>query len=262
VHPELSDITFFKTVKFAGFDVKSKLLYPWEMCSFVESKFEEKEFGLNIVKFNTTNMSRCYPKGTRVNSGNYDPFIMWNCGSQMVALNYQTLGEVMFLNKGKFRDNGGCGWLIKPDILFHPESGYDPNHITNSPPCKVPRVMIRIISARQLPRSLEKSQTKDIISPHISVEIHGANCDKAVRKTRQIDKDGFSPLWEETFSFDLARSDLALIYFRVWDHERKIAHNAFPVESLRSGYRLLPLFDEVGRELPLANLFIHISYPK
>jgi len=68
-------------------------------------------------------------------------------------------------------------------------------------------------------------------------------------------------VWEETFSFDFTRSELAMIFFRVWDHERKIAHNAIPVEALRSGYRILPLFDEVGRELPLSNLFIHISYP-
>ncbi len=33
------------------------------------------------------------------------------------ALNYQTSGKPMDLNEGKFRDNGGCGYLLKPTIM-------------------------------------------------------------------------------------------------------------------------------------------------
>jgi len=35
----------------------------------------------------------------------------------IVALNYQTTSEAMDLNDGKFRQNGGCGYILKPDIL-------------------------------------------------------------------------------------------------------------------------------------------------
>lgn len=58
--------------------------------------------------------------------------------SQIVALNYQTPGVSMRLNDGKFRDNGGCGYLLKPSCLrtgkaFHPESGpFPPGQITLS----------------------------------------------------------------------------------------------------------------------------------
>lgn len=38
-------------------------------------------------------MSRIYPKGTRVDSSNYNPQPFWNVGCQMVALNYQTMGR-------------------------------------------------------------------------------------------------------------------------------------------------------------------------
>ena len=34
-----------------------------------------------------------------------------------VALNYQTPDESMMLNKGRFRDNGGCGYVLKPSFL-------------------------------------------------------------------------------------------------------------------------------------------------
>lgn len=38
-------------------------------------------------------MSRIYPKGTRMDSSNYMPQMFWNAGCQMVALNFQTMGE-------------------------------------------------------------------------------------------------------------------------------------------------------------------------
>ena len=32
----------------------------------------------------------------------------------MIALNYQTFDQPMQINQGKFRLNGGCGWVLKP----------------------------------------------------------------------------------------------------------------------------------------------------
>ena len=64
----------------------------------------------NVVWYNrysTQQLSRVYPKGSRVDSSNYDPQPMWNAGSQMVALNFQTGDKPMQLNEGKFMQNGG-----------------------------------------------------------------------------------------------------------------------------------------------------------
>ena len=67
------------------------------MSSFVETKIEKlarhKQYGSAFTKYSNRQLSRVYPKGlTRMDSSNYDPMIMWNAGSQMVALNYQTGG--------------------------------------------------------------------------------------------------------------------------------------------------------------------------
>lgn len=35
----------------------------------------------------------------------------------MVALNYQTGDKPMQLNQAKFRDNGACGYLLKPEFM-------------------------------------------------------------------------------------------------------------------------------------------------
>ena len=44
--------------------------------------------------------------------------------SQVVALNYQTHGEPVWLNQGKFMDNGGCGYVLKPEFLL-PKGGVE-----------------------------------------------------------------------------------------------------------------------------------------
>ena len=42
-----------------------------------------------MTAFHNTRLSRIYPKGSRVDSSNYEPQFCWNVGFQMVALNYQ-----------------------------------------------------------------------------------------------------------------------------------------------------------------------------
>lgn len=66
------------------------------MSSFPETKVEKytsQKHGQKFVQCNLHQFSRVYPKGTRVDSSNYDPTPMWNCGVHMAALNYQTPGR-------------------------------------------------------------------------------------------------------------------------------------------------------------------------
>ena len=79
---------------------------------------------LNHDTYNRNQLSRCYPKGARVDSSNYDPMPMWNVGCQMVAMNYQTPDRSMQLNEGRFLNNGKCGYVLQPDIMRRPE--FDP----------------------------------------------------------------------------------------------------------------------------------------
>ena len=66
---------------------------------------------------------RTYPKGTRFDSSNYDPLVMWRCGIQMVALNFQYPDIYMHLNQGFFRLNGGCGYVLKPAVMRTEDPG-------------------------------------------------------------------------------------------------------------------------------------------
>lgn len=70
-----------------------------EIRSFVETKADSvvRQKPIDLLKYNQKGLTRVYPKGQRVDSSNYDPFRLWLCGSQMVALNFQTGGKVGLL---------------------------------------------------------------------------------------------------------------------------------------------------------------------
>lgn len=42
------------------------------------------------------------------------------------ALNFQSLGMPMDLNDGRFQDNGGCGYVLKPAVLMSSQRSFDP----------------------------------------------------------------------------------------------------------------------------------------
>jgi len=123
-------------------------------------------------------MTRIYPKGSRIDSSNYDPTEHWEHGSHVVALNYQTYDRPLQLNLGKFEDNGNCGYLVKAPTA----TKYDPAIYQQAalPPKKL---TIQIISASQLPKPLRQSKG-EIIDPYIEVEIAGAKADHAHHKTK------------------------------------------------------------------------------
>lgn len=154
----------------------------YEMSSFPENKAEKiicQQESKFFLKYHQIQFSRVYPKGQRIDSSNYNPINMWNYGSQMVALNYQTGDKPMQLNQAKFRDNGNCGYLLKPDFMFRDE--FDPadkNTLVGVDPVTI---SIRIIAARHLCKS-----KKGTVSPFVVVEIVGAEFDAGVKLTTNI----------------------------------------------------------------------------
>lgn len=78
-----------------------------DMSSFPETKAEKyvnKLKGKKFLQYNRLQLSRIYPRGQRLDSSNYDPLPMWLCGSQLVALNFQTGGIFSSLLRAKLED--------------------------------------------------------------------------------------------------------------------------------------------------------------
>ncbi|KAK5624270.1 1-phosphatidylinositol 4 5-bisphosphate phosphodiesterase delta-3-A [Crenichthys baileyi] len=263
--PELSELVVYcKSVSFRGFESASKVP-PDEMCSFSENEAIRliKDSGKLFVRHNSRQLSRIYPSGQRLQSSNFDPQEMWNCGCHMVALNFQTPGEQMDLNQGRFLPNGRCGYILKPSFMCNPTSNFDPEKTGGGPGHTPTQLTIRIISAQQLPK-INTEKASSIVDPQVLVEIHGVDIDKARNKTHRIDNNGFNPKWDCTLSFQLQVPELALVRFVVEDHDHA-AKNDFvgqftlPFTSLRTGYRHVHLLKADGSSLSPATLFIYVK---
>ncbi|XP_046895028.1 LOW QUALITY PROTEIN: 1-phosphatidylinositol 4,5-bisphosphate phosphodiesterase delta-3-A [Hypomesus transpacificus] len=263
--PELSALVVYcRSVSFRGFD-HSAQKSPNEMSSFSESEALKyiKDSGKLFVRHNTRQLSRIYPSGQRLQSSNYDPQEMWNGGCQLVALNFQTPGEQMDLNQGRFLPNGRCGYVLKPSFLCSPTTTFNPE-ITGGGPGHIPtQLTIRVISAQQLPK-INTDKASSIVDPQVWVEIHGVAIDNARDKTQRIDNNGFNPRWDCTLSFQLQVPDLALVRFVVEDHDHTgrndfVGQLTLPFTSLRTGYRHVHLLKADGSSLSPATLFIHVK---
>ncbi|XP_062859921.1 1-phosphatidylinositol 4,5-bisphosphate phosphodiesterase delta-3-A [Trichomycterus rosablanca] len=263
--PELSDLVVYtRSVPFKGFDRTAKRPAN-EISSFSESDALKhiKNSGKFFVRHNSRQLSRIYPSGQRLQSSNYNPQDMWNAGCQLVALNFQTLGEQMDLNQGRFLPNGRCGYVLKPGFLCQNDSDFNPENTGGGPGHNPTLLTIKVISAQQLPKP-DKEKLNSIVDPMVWVETHGAPIDNNKKKTHRIDNNGFNPRWDCTFKFVLHVPELVLVRFVVEDHDYT-ARNEFlgqftlPFTSMRTGYRHVRLLRADGSSLSPTSLFIHIK---
>ena len=173
VAKEMSDLIIYcRSVPF-----KNSQWVFYEMSSFPETKAEkyflQQEMKL-FVRYHRNQISRVYPKGQRLDSSNYSPTLLWNTGSQMIALNFQTPDKPMQLNQAKFRDNGNCGYILKPDFMLL--DGFDPNDANTLVDVDEQTINIRIIGARHLCKG-----GRNITSPLVEIELIGAPFDAGIK---------------------------------------------------------------------------------
>uniref|UniRef100_A0A8D2P2E6 1-phosphatidylinositol 4,5-bisphosphate phosphodiesterase gamma n=1 Tax=Zosterops lateralis melanops TaxID=1220523 RepID=A0A8D2P2E6_ZOSLA len=228
-----------------------------DMSSFPETKAEKyanRSKGKKFLQYNRRQLSRIYPKGQRLDSSNYDPLPMWICGSQLVALNFQTPDKPMQLNQALFMLGGRSGYVLQPDIMrdetFDP---FDKNSLKIVEP-------ITILGARHLPKN-----GRSIVCPFVEVEVCGSEYDNSKNKTDVVADNGFNPVWLfKQFVFDINNPEFAFLRFVVYEEDmfsdpNFLAQATFPVKGLKTGYRSVPLKNSYTEDLELASLLIHIE---
>uniref|UniRef100_A0A0G4F8U8 Phosphoinositide phospholipase C n=1 Tax=Chromera velia CCMP2878 TaxID=1169474 RepID=A0A0G4F8U8_9ALVE len=124
----LADRVHLGTVPLRSWEQTTGFL-PWHMFSFSETKIAAAiaKSPASVLSLTSRHLVRVYPKGLRVDSSNYDPWPFWLAGAQLVALNYQTPKEQMWVNEGFFLSNAACGFVLKPACMravsSQPEGG-------------------------------------------------------------------------------------------------------------------------------------------
>ncbi|TVY82950.1 1-phosphatidylinositol 4,5-bisphosphate phosphodiesterase [Lachnellula suecica] len=287
-------------LKFHGFDNPESKAYN-HVFSFMENTFDKNSKTPDdkraITKHNMRYMMRVYPNGWRVASTNFDPLKYWRRGVQMVALNWQTYDLGMQINDAMFA--GGkdqSGYVHKPSELQ--EYKMIPNeagvgHIKRER--KNVNFSIDVISAQQLmrPKGLSPSRSVD---PYVEVEVYHADDkekeNKGVvgeggleapskdgssglgtphkRRTHIVKENGFNPIFDKKFSFDLTTKHPELVFVR-WtircspdgnnfsDKGTPLATYTAKLGSLKQGYRTLPLYDGNGDQFLFSTLFCRIK---
>ncbi|KAJ1426888.1 PLC-like phosphodiesterase [Ochromonadaceae sp. CCMP2298] len=215
-HPDLSAITYLGTGKVKTFTPDpDKLIAADMMASYGETKtmksMKNPDKAAGWIEHNKSHLSRIYPKGTRIDSSNYSPVGPWSGGSQMVALNYQTGDLPYHINFGKFLENGSTGYVLKPEYMI--------SNVPEPTGASGVRLVINVISASHLPKP-GGAQKGEIIDPFVVVHLSGASAIESFEaRTKTIQDNGFNPVWNQTFSFDVRRPDLAYLTFHVMDED-------------------------------------------
>ncbi|XP_063292554.1 1-phosphatidylinositol 4,5-bisphosphate phosphodiesterase eta-2 isoform X2 [Pelobates fuscus] len=255
----LSDLV--KYTKSVGIhDVETEISSSWQVSSFSETKAHQilQQKPMQFVRFNQHQLSRIYPSSYRVDSSNYNPQPFWNAGCQLVALNYQSEGRMLQLNRAKFNTNGSCGYVLKPKCMCH--GAFNPNSEDPLPGQLKKQLVLRIISGQQLPKPKDSmlGDRGEIIDPFVEVELIGLPVDCSKEQTRVVDDNGFNPMWEETLVFTVHMPEISLIRFLVWDHDPIgrdfIGQRTLSFSSMMPGYRHVYL-----EGMEEASIFVHVA---
>nr|XP_057906496.1 1-phosphatidylinositol 4,5-bisphosphate phosphodiesterase eta-2a [Doryrhamphus excisus] len=255
----LSDLVKY-TCSVGLYDIEAQANCTWQVSSLSETKAHQvmQQKASVFIHFNQRQLSRIYPSSYRVDSSNFNPQPFWNAGCQLVALNYQSEGRVLQLNRAKFYSNGNCGYIIKPNCMC--EGAFNPNLEDPIPGQMKKQLVLKIISGQQLPKPKDSmlGDRGEIIDPFVEVEIIGLPVDCSKEQTRVVDDNGFNPMWEETLVFTVHMPELALVRFLVWDHDPIgqdfIGQRTIAFNSMMPGYRHVYL-----EGMEEASIFVHVA---
>jgi phosphatidylinositol phospholipase C eta len=230
-----------------------------------------------LQDYSQRHLLRVFPAGSRLFSSNYDPQEAWECGCQVVALNYQTKNRAVWIDRGKFSANGGCGWVTKPQWMLGPADG-EAGENTTPPGMKL---VFTVIGGHRLPKPPGRDAESEHFDPYVCIELSGSLADsspatkvdedhhqKTKVQTKVVQDNDTNPYWGQTFEFHLLRPELATMLIVVRDH-RVMGHDmmqpdfigqyAFPIASIREGYRVLPLRDKQGVVRPESSLMVRVQ---
>lgn len=243
VAPALASLTLFHGHKWKSFELSSRTP-TFYMHSFSESKVRShsrQKRAARWIVYNQTHMSRTYPAGSRVDSSNYNPLLAWSTGCQMAALNFQTEDAFLRLNDGRFRENGNCGYVLKPSSLMSKES-------FNGTPAAL-QLSIRVLCGSCLPKP-KGLHSGDCIDPYVKVAVFDVKGDERPTNTEYttvpVPSNGYFPIWShDAFKFSVDNWAVAMLQVTVYDKQKDefIASASIPISCLRRGIRCVQLYD-------------------
>ncbi|XP_069064693.1 1-phosphatidylinositol 4,5-bisphosphate phosphodiesterase beta-2 [Pleurodeles waltl] len=251
-------VNYVQPVKFDTFEDSAQKNRSFVISSFVETKACDllTKFPVQFVEYNKRQMSRIYPKGTRMDSSNYLPQMFWNVGCQFVALNFQTMDLSMQHNMALFEFNGRSGYILKHEFMRQAEKQFDPFAVDRIDGVVANTLTIKILSGQFL--------SDRSVKTYVEVEVFGLPGDpKRKYKTKLTSSpNSINPVWkEEPFVFEkILMPELAALRVAAFEEGGKfIGHRIIPMNAVRSGFHHICLRSESNMPLTLPSLFVDVE---
>lgn len=303
--PELSSMAYYTLgQKFRNFSLpESKTFnhcFSFSDRTITKMLKEESKFNA-IMKHNRSYLMRMYPSVYRFKSDNFNPIPFWALGCEFVATNWQIYDAGQQINEAMFNVGHNFGYVLKPKALRANKDQFrKPQDFRRALELNRTNYLnISIISAQQLPRpkgikgsvAFDPYIEVELYSPRvISVEETDANRGRitiraseqedsssqailkldtpsAVFSTCAVPRNGFNPVWDETFHLKYFNNDQDLVFLRflikcnTLDKKNVLLGSyCCKPEYLRQGYRHFPVYDLQGEKLVYSTIFLHINY--
>ena len=238
-----SIINYCEALKFTSLDQERKF---WQMFSLTETKALEvsssEEKARKLVQINTRNLSRIYPKGTRTDSSNYDPFPFWSRGCQMVALNFQTADDKNQHNRAVFDQNSGCGFVLKPEYLTKKVSHYTLSSSTYETEMIL---RVKLLSGQHLGRDV-----------FVKITVLGHPVDSTSWSSSA--KTELCPVWGEELQLAVRRPELAVLEMKALaaDSGALVGSCSVALTMVQKGYRNVRLETYGGTKIAPSLFFL------
>ncbi|XP_047396998.1 1-phosphatidylinositol 4,5-bisphosphate phosphodiesterase beta-2 isoform X3 [Sciurus carolinensis] len=251
-------VNYIQPTKFISFEFSAQKNRSYVISSFTELKAYDllSKASVQFVDYNKRQMSRIYPKGTRMDSSNYMPQMFWNAGCQMVALNFQTMDLPMQQNMALFEFNGQSGYLLKHEFMRRLDKQFNPFSVDRIDVVVATTLSITVISGQFLS---ERS-----VRTYVEVELFGLPGDPKRRYRTKLSPspNSINPVWkEEPFVFEkILMPELASLRVAVMEEGNKfLGHRIIPINALNSGYHHLCLHSESNMPLTMPALFVFLE---
>ncbi|XP_028991292.1 1-phosphatidylinositol 4,5-bisphosphate phosphodiesterase epsilon-1 isoform X2 [Betta splendens] len=215
-----------------------------------------RRYSQKLIRHTARQLLRTYPAATRIDSTNPNPLLFWLHGVQLVALNYQTDDLFMQLNAALFEANGGCGYVLKPAVLW------DRSCPLYQQFCPMERDVDKMSPATYcltIVSGQNVCPANGAGSPCVEVDVLGMSVDSCHFRTKPIHRNTLNPMWSEHFQFSVHFEELCFLRFAVVENNssQTTAQRTLPLKALKPGYRHVQLRTQHNEPLEVSSLFIY-----
>jgi phosphatidylinositol phospholipase C delta len=212
-----------------------------------------------IARHNCHHLMRVFPKGTRISSKNLQPVPFWGIGAQICAMNWQSFGASMQLNKALF--NGSDGFVLKPDAL---RAGGDGKLSTG----RKKRLRLHVAGASDVP--VPVGREADDLKPYLTCSlIHPDDLKDTPPKRKTTaykhhklellhkgdikNSAAIDPVWDEMLEWEYEDNELVFLRLIVKSDDKFAANPKLVVTAVRilyavKGWTFIRMLDLSGQE--------------